>query len=118
MKKILVLIAWFAALAVLRGDIIPVFSGTSPSGTDTVWGYQIDITTSQEVTTGDFFTIYDFGSFISGSNVQPTGWTFSSSLVTTPPPATIPPDDPNVANLTWTYTGATTIPTSSNVGPF
>ena len=118
MKKTSILIVCLAAIAVVRGDIIPVFTGTSPSGTDTVWGYQIDITSNQQVTTGDFFTIYDFGPFISGSNVQPSDWTFSSSLLTPPPSGTNPPDDPTLLNLTWTYTGVTTIPTDSTVGPF
>jgi hypothetical protein len=118
MKKTAFLIACFVAIAAVRGDIIPVFTGTSPSGTNTVWGYQIDITTNQQVTTGDFFTIYDFGPFISGSNVQPSGWTFSSSLVTAPPAGVTPPDDPTLLNLTWTYTGSATIPTNSTVGPF
>jgi hypothetical protein len=118
MKKTALLIACFAAIAAVRADIIPVFTGTSPSGPNTVWGYQIDITSDQQVTTGDFFTIYDFGPFISGSNVQPAGWTFSSSLVTAPPSGINPPDDPKLLNLTWTYTGTATIPTGSTVGPF
>src|ERR1700730_7782287 len=118
MKKTAFLIACFVAIVAVRGDIIPVFTGTSPSGTNTVWGYQIDITTNQQVTTGDFFTIYDFGPFISGSNVQPSGWTFSSSLLTSPPPGINVPDNPSLANLTWTYTGSVTIPTGSSVGPF
>ena len=37
------------------------------------------------VTTGDYFTIYDFGNFLAGSNLQPVGWTFSSSLLGTTP---------------------------------
>jgi hypothetical protein len=118
MKKTAVLIAFLAAIAAVRGDIIPVFAGTSPSGPNTVWGYHIDITSNQQVTTGDFFTIYDFGPFISGSNAQPSGWTFSSSLLTPPPSGVNPPDNPTLLNLTWTYTGSTTIPTGSTVGPF
>jgi hypothetical protein len=118
MKKIALLITCFAAITAARADIIPVFIGTSPSGPNAVWGYQIDITSDQQVTTGDFFTIYDFGPFISGSNIQPAGWTFSSSLVTAPPSNVNPPDNPSLLNLTWTYTGTTTIPTGSNVGPF
>src|ERR1700731_3444055 len=118
MKKTAFLIACFVAIVAVRGDIIPVFTGTSPSGTDTVWGYQIDITSNQQVTTGDFFTIYDFGPFIAGSNVQPSGWTFSSSLVTMPPFLTNPPDNPTLENLTWIYGGATTLPSGTSVGPF
>ena len=115
---IVVLIGFVAAMSV-RGDIIPSFAGTSPgSGTNTVWNYTINITTDQQVTTGDFFTIYDFGPFIAGSNVQPAGWTFSSSLVTTPPFGTNPPDSPSLANLTWIYGGATTLPSGTSVGTF
>jgi PEP-CTERM motif-containing protein len=118
MKKVFALVGWLVAVAAVRGDIIPSFSGTSPSGTNTVWGYHIDITTDQQVTTGDFFTIYDFGPFIAGSNAQPAGWTFSSSLTTAPPPGVTPPDDPTLLNLTWTYTGSAPIPTGSTAGPF
>lgn len=121
MKRIAIVICvgFIAAIATIRADIIPNFTGTSAgSGTNTVWNYTIDITTNQQVTTGDFFTIYDFGPFISGTNVQPTGWTFSSSLVTGPPFGTNPPDNPTLENLTWLYAGAATIPSGTTVGTF
>jgi hypothetical protein len=117
MKRSLVLVSCLVAVAAVRGDIIPSFVGTTPSGGNTVWGYQIDITSDAKITTGDFFTIYDFGPFIAGSNVQPSGWTFSSSLVGPTPSGVAPPDDPNLLNLTWTYSGPT-ISTSSGIGPF
>jgi hypothetical protein len=121
MKKISVvaLIGLVAAISTIRADIIPSFGGTSPgSGTNTVWNYTINITSDQQVMAGDFFTIYDFGPFIAGSAAQPTGWTFSSSLVTPPPSGTNPPDNPALANLTWTYAGSTTIPSNTHLGPF
>lgn len=120
MKKsfLITLIAFATTGSAVRADIIPSFAGTTPSGTNTVWSYHIDITTDAQVTTGDFFTIYDFGPFIAGSNTQMVDWKFSSSLVTAPPFGTIPPDDPNIANLTWTYTGTTPIPASSVPGLF
>ena len=114
---IVALIGFVAAMSV-RGDIIPSFAGTTPSGNNTVWNYTINITTDQQVTTGDFFTIYDFGPFIAGSNVQPAGWTFSSSLTTTPPFGTNPPDSPSLENLTWIYGGASTIPSGTSLGTF
>src|SRR5207248_199977 len=84
MKKVLIVaLLGFVAAVSLRADIIPSFAGTSPgTGTNTVWNYTINITTDEQVSIGDFFTIYDFGPFITGSNMQPTGWTFSSSLTT------------------------------------
>jgi hypothetical protein len=115
---IVVLIGFVAAMSV-RGDIIPSFAGTVPGGgTNTIWSYTINITSDQQVTAGDFFTIYDFGPFIAGSAAQPSGWSFSSSLVTPPPANTNPPDNATLANLTWTYTGAATIPTGTSLGPF
>lgn len=116
--SVLAFIGLVAAISALRGDIIPSFMGTSPSGTNTVWNYQIDITSDAQVTAGDFFTIYDFGPFIAGSNLQPSNWTFSFSLVTAPPSGTKPPDDPTLENLTWTYTGSTPIPANSIAGLF
>src|ERR1700719_2864432 len=121
MKKlsVFVLLSLVAAISTIRADIIPSFAGTTPgSGTNTVWNYTINITSDQQVTTGDFFTIYDFGPFIAGSNVQPSGWSFSFSLITIPPNGTKPPDSPTAENLTLTYTGSTPISASSNIGPF
>jgi hypothetical protein len=115
---VLAVISLVVAISAVRGDIIPSFAGTIPSGTNTVWSYHIDITSGAQVTAGDFFTIYDFGPFIAGSSTQMVDWTFSSSLVTAPPSGTLPPDDPNIANLTWTYTGTTPIPASSVPGLF
>jgi len=115
--SVAILAVGLVATASVRADIIPSFVGSSPSGNTTVWSYQIDITVDEQVTSGDFFTIYDFGHFIAGSSVQPSGWTFSSSLVGTTPAGVAPPDDPTLENLTWTYSGSA-IPTSSGVGPF
>ena len=118
MRKIFTLslsVLWVAVLAA-RADIIPSFAGVTPSGGNTVWAYTIDITSGQNVTTGDFFTIYDFGPFIAGTAIQPSGWTLTSSLVGVTPSQTLPPDDPTLLNLTWTYSGPTIVGTG--LGPF
>jgi hypothetical protein len=109
-------VLWVAVLAA-RADIIPTFTGATPSGSNTVWNYTIDITSGQNVTTGDFFTIYDFGPFITGTGVQPSGWTLSSAFVGVTPSQTVPLDDPAILNLTWTYSGLPTI-TGTGLGPF
>jgi hypothetical protein len=118
---------WFvlAVLGILgittavRADINPNFDSTTSTDTTTNWNYTINVTAGQEVVSGDFFTIYDFGNFIPGSNFQPAGWTFTSSLTGGTPPGVNPSiDNPGVANLTWTYNG-TTIPTETfNIGLF
>jgi hypothetical protein len=117
MKKTLTLVAFLVAVAALRADIIPTFTGAAASGNNTVWSYKIDITVNADVTTGDFFTIYDFGPFVAGTAVAPAGWTFSFSNLGPTPSGVLPPDDPSIVNITWTYTGPT-LHESSNIGPF
>jgi hypothetical protein len=101
-----------------RGDVIPTLSGTSAIGSNFTWDYSANVTVDQNVQKGDFFTIYDFGNFVAGSNNQPVGWTFSSSLVGTNPSLVKPKDNPSILNLTWTYTGATPIHGSAALGIF
>jgi hypothetical protein len=108
-------VLWVAVLAA-QADIIPTFTGATSSGGNTVWSYTIDITNGQNVTTGDFFTIYDFGPFMAGTGVQPSGWTLSSAFVGVTPSQTLPPDDPAILNLTWTYSGPAI--TGTGLGPF
>ena len=88
-----------------RADIIPDLNGVSPNGSNYTFTYDASVTNVQKVKTGDYFTIYDFYGFVPGTNFQPTGWTFSTALVGPTPPNVNPTDDPNVINLTWTYTG-------------
>ena len=103
-----------------RGDIIPALSPNPPAAAvgGFTWNYAGFVTNLQTVEPGDFFTIYDFGAFVPKSNLQPTGWTFSSALVGVNPPLVIPTDDPAVRNLTWTYTGTTPIDGIARLGDF
>ena len=107
-----------ATLLTARGDIIPTLASTSPTGSNFTWNYASNVTVDQAVQTGDFFTIYDFGNFVSGSNIQPAGWTFSSSLTGVNPSLVLPVDNASILNLTWTYTGSTTITGAASLGIF
>src|SRR5438270_12634966 len=91
-----------AAALTARADIIPTLSGINPNGSSFAWNYASNVTVDQQVNPGDFFTIYDFGNFVSGSNSQPTNWTFSSALSGLNPSLVIPQDNPTLMNLTWT----------------
>jgi hypothetical protein len=96
-----------------RADINPNFDSATGNGATTNWNYTINVTAGQEIVSGDFFTIYDFGNFVAGSNFQPSDWTFVSSLSGATPPGVNPSiDNPAIANLTWTYNGPT-IPTET-----
>jgi hypothetical protein len=102
----------------VKGDVIPTLSSTSPTGSNFTWNYTTNVTVDQLVQKGDFFTIYDFGNFVSGSNLQPANWTFSSSLSGINPSLVTPADNPGTLNLTWTYNGDVPINGSSLIGTF
>ena len=117
MRRICILgLAAFGAMTIAAyADIIPTLSSITQNGNDFTWNYSANVTADQRVETGDFFTIYDFGNFVSGTNAQPTGWMFSSALLgrtpafLTPRDYTLVHDNPSVLNLTWTYTGQNSI---------
>lgn len=116
--KLLLGIIFSAALAIAHADIIPTLSSVVPVGSNFQWNYSVNVTVDQQVEQGDYFTIFDFGSIIVGSNTQPADWIFSSSLLGVTPSTVLPQDDPNVFNLTWTYAGTTPIPGQAFLGIF
>src|SRR5437667_6991433 len=108
-KFFLALIAITAVSFAARADIIPTLDSITGSSPSFTWNYAANVTVDQTINAGDFFTIYDFGSIAAGSNMQPTGWTFSQALLGPTAALTSPTDNPNILNLTWTYTGSTAI---------
>src|SRR3989440_4454062 len=117
-KFLFALVALSALSLVARGDIIPTLDSVTGSSPNFTWNYSANVTVDQTVNTGDFFTIYDFGSIAVGSNTQPTGWTFSQALIGPTAAQTSPIDNPNILNLTWTYNGAAPIVGSAALGMF
>jgi hypothetical protein len=111
-------ISIFMLIGAARADIIPTFVSATPDGNNTLWTYTINITVDQNATADDYFTIYDFGSIVPGSNSQPSDWSFSYSLLGVTPSQTNAPDNANIYNLTWTYTGANAIPSGGPIGAF
>ena len=101
-----------------RSDIIPSFDSAFAFGNNSVWNYTANVVELTEVRTGDFFTIYDFGNFIPGSNSQPIGWALTALPVGITPGQTLPTDNPGVLNLTWTYDGPTITGPMLDIGTF
>ncbi len=112
------LVAIGASILTARGDIIPTLSSTAPAVGGFTWNYSANVTVDETINTGDFFTIYDFGNISPGSNMQPTGWAFSTALLGVTPGLVTPTDNPNILNLTWTYTGTTPINGAAALGIF
>jgi hypothetical protein len=120
MRKAFILGLVLLGLGVLiaRADIIPTLSSVTGSSPNFTWNYSANVTINETINAGDFFTIYDFGSIAPGSNTQPAGWTFSQALVGPTAALTSPTDNPNILNLTWTYSGTTPITGSAALGIF
>jgi hypothetical protein len=117
-KHLLILAAVSALSLAARADIIPTLDSVTGSSPTFTWNYSANVTVDQTVRTGDFFTIYDFSSIMPTTTNQPSGWTFSTALVGPTAPLTSPTDNPNLWNLTWTYTASTPITGSAALGTF
>src|SRR6184192_1993604 len=115
---ILGLVLLGSGILIARADIIPTLDSITGSSPSFTWNYAANVTVDETVNTGDFFTIYDFGTIAPGSNTQPTGWTFSQALVGPTPPLVLPTDNVSILNLTWTYNGAAPITGSAALGIF
>jgi hypothetical protein len=119
-KALFGLITIGVTILAARGDIIPTLNPGTPASTagGFLWNYGVNVTVDQQVNPGDFFTIYDFGTFNPGSNLQPANWTFSSSNTGINPSLVNPTDNASLANLTWTYNGTTAITGAQLIGQF
>jgi hypothetical protein len=107
-----------AAGQAAQAGMIPVSVSVQPDGSDFRWTYGVIVTTNVSVKPGDSFTIYDVGGMLPGTIVAPTGWSETTSNVTTPPAGLNPIDNPSLPNLTFTYNGASDIPGSAGLGNF
>src|SRR5438552_8428792 len=99
-----------AALAVsgspAQAGLVPASVTVTPEAGNFRWTYSIVLPTDMKLQAGDYFTIYDFGGLMPGSNSQPADWTFSSLKIGPVPPGLAPVDSAAIDNLTWTYNGA------------
>lgn len=101
-------VAVVAALASpASAGIIPASVTVTPEAGNFRWTYSIVLPTDMKLQAGDYFTIYDFGGLVPGSNSQPADWSYSSSMAGPIPTGLAPIDNPGIDNLTWTYGGAT-----------
>jgi hypothetical protein len=119
-------VKWFLLLALLGGwlladapaqaGLIPTSVTVTPEAGNFRFTYSVDLPSDYKLTSGDFFTIYDFHGLM-GGNMQPGGWMFSSSTLGMNPPGISPVDNPAVPNLTWVY-GGPTITGAAGLGSF
>jgi hypothetical protein len=119
--KVAVLLAGFAGLFATpnaHAGLIPTNVSVTPDGSNFRWTYAVVVTTDVKVNPGDFFTVYDFGGLVTGSIVAPADWTASVAKTGPTPAGTNPADDPAIDNLTFTYTGGSSINGQQGLGNF
>src|SRR5260221_10415313 len=83
-----------------RAGIIPASVTVTPEAGNFRWTYSVVLPTDMKLQAGDYFTIYDFGGLVPGSNSQPADWTYSSSKSGPIPTGLAPIDNPAIDNLT------------------
>jgi PEP-CTERM motif len=127
LQRTTVALAAVAALAAVpaqeaRADILPAVGSptiTPLGGGLFRWDYAIVLSNTQNLSTGDFFVIYDFGP--ATGVLAPAGWTFSSDPMSPTSVAgangTATPTQSNALNWTFTWTGAPVAGSSTSQTP-
>jgi hypothetical protein len=136
MKRISLLFVLALALSVAAtADVIPTWVSTTPAGGGLfTWTYDVNLTLDQKLVGGlsgslpasvspgnttyaGFFTIYDFAGF-NGVWTAPAGWVFISQASGPTPSDVVPSDSASYSNLTFAYTGSTTLTGPQDLGTF
>jgi hypothetical protein len=114
-----------AALAIAgtaTAGIIPISVTVTPEAGNFRWTYAIQLPTDMKLQAGDYFTIYDFGGLVEGTQFAnpsaDTGdWTMTSA--TRPVPVGLnPTDDAGIPNLTFRYEGPAVLVGGLGLGNF
>ncbi len=98
-----------------KANLLPFLSSVVPDASgNTTFDYSVSLSNDERMDgagSGNvaFFTIYDFAGYVPGTAVAPAGWTVTVQDLGITPPHLIVPDDPTVANLTFTYVGSATV---------
>lgn len=95
---------------------VALVGGPTPVAGGFDYDYSLSWSAGDVLTSGDFFTIYDFAGLVSGSETVPlgSGFTFTEQNVgITPPAETSVVDDPLIPNITFTYSGPPLPPSQS-----
>src|SRR3954454_20208961 len=99
-----------------QAGLLPVAVSVTPEAGNFRWTYSVVLPTDMKLQAGNYFTIYDFAGYKSGSGtVSSTSpdpsfsqyWKLSTAANGPTPDRLNPQDDPLITNLTYTYNGPT-----------
>ncbi len=85
---------------------MPINVTVLPEAGNFRWTYSVVIPTDQYVTSGDYFTVYDFDGLVGDAAIMmPDGWSVTVQNTGKTPGLTTPADDAAKPNLTFIYNG-------------
>ena len=105
-------VAAVAAAGTAGAGIIPASVTVTPEAGNFRWQYSIVLPTDMKLQAGDYFTIYDFGGLVAGSQfLDPTNssagdWSMKTQKTGPVPPGLNPKDNPAIDNLVFEYHGS------------
>ncbi len=125
MKKTSIACLLALSPAIAWANIIPTGTSITPSGSNYVWSYQLQLAADGDVNVGaapssnpvphmnldlgGFLTLYDFAGYVAGSCAGPADWVCTAQNVGFTPDDVIPTDDAAIVNLTWAHTTGSVI---------
>jgi PEP-CTERM motif-containing protein len=104
-RWLLAVMAAAALAAPASAGLLPIGVTVLPEADNFRWTYSIVVPTDQYITSGDYFTIYDFEGLINDTVMMPDGWSFTVQNVGKTPGQTTPVDNPDKPNLSFIYNG-------------
>jgi len=113
-----------ATAGTVGAGIIPASVTVTPEAGNFRWQYAIVLPTDMKLQAGDYFTIYDFGGLVSGSQfIDPTNssagdWSMEVLKAGQVPVGLAPDDDAAIDNLVFRYNGGSGLTGQVGLGNF
>jgi hypothetical protein len=115
MKKFLGIVALLGVSTAANASITVFLDSNTvnAAGTEQTFVYRAEQTAGDTFLAADYFTIYDFGGFISATAAP--GFTYTTQNVGQTPASQLVTDNPNLTNITFRATSTTS---ASVISPF
>jgi len=117
-------VAAVAAAGTAAAGIIPASVTVTPEAGNFRWQYSIVLPTDMKLQAGDYFTIYDFGGLVSGSQfIDPVGssagdWAMEVQKAGPVPVGLNPDDDAAIDNRVFRFKGGSALTGQVGLGNF
>ncbi len=117
-------VAAVAAAGTAAAGIIPASVTITPEAGNFRWQYAIVLPTDMKLQAGDYFTIYDFGGLVSGSQFadpvtsDASDWVMDVQKAGPIPAGLNPADDADIDNLVFRYKGGSALTGQTGLGNF